>query len=189
MTNADRIRLHELIYARASLLEAAAIAEELSHGRYPATVTSALIAAMAVAYYRPFMGSRRPDGTKVAQIEEQLALELDKDTHLNLKRFRHEACAHKDLSPRTMNIPIVKMHSNGALDIHSLLPVAIDPEECARIQNLCTRIVEVLVGQTGALLKGVKMPAAGTYTLNHEEGDWLVPLDQRSLDRANLDRE
>src|ERR1035438_4326671 len=118
MTNADRIRLHELIYARASLLEAAAIAGELSRGRSSETVTSALIAAMAVAYYRPFMGSKRPDDTKDPQLEERLGLEMDKDTHQNLKRFRHEACAHKDLSPRTMNIPVIRVHSHGPVEVH-----------------------------------------------------------------------
>jgi hypothetical protein len=143
---------------------------------------------MAVAYYRPFMGSMRPDGTKAAPIDDETALAVDPETHLNLKRFRHEACAHKDLSPRTMNIPVVKIRAGGAMEIHSLLPVGIEPDECARIRALCFRLVEILEAEAAGLLKKVGAPAPGEYTLNHEDGPWLVPLNPQLLGRVNLDR-
>ena len=144
---------------------------------------------MAVAYYRPFMGSMRPDGSKGVQIGEDFALALDRDTHLNLKKFRHEACAHKDLSPRTMNIPVIKIQENGLMEIHSLLPVAIEPDECARIRALCLKLVEILQAEIAGLLKALTLPSKGEYTLNHGDGPWLIPLNRQNLDRVNLVRD
>lgn len=189
MTKPDRIRLHELVYARASILEAEGIAEELSQHRHSGRITSALITAMAVAYYRPFMGSMRPDGTKGVSIKEDVALGIDRDTHLNLKKFRHEACAHKDLSALTANIPIIRISENSSMEIHSVLAVAIELDECNRIRALCCKLVDGLQKETAGLLSGLIPPIRGEYTLNHGEGGWLIPLDQQSLGRANLVRE
>ena len=189
MTNPDRIRLHELVYARASFLEAEGIAKQLGRNRYAGQIASALITAMAVAYYRPFMGSMRPDGSKGVPIKDAVALRIDRGTHLNLRKFRHEICAHKDLSALTTNIPIVKVLENGSMEIHSVLAVAIELDECERIRDLCLKLVAILQTETAGLLKGLTPPAKGEYTLNHAEGFWLIPLNRQKLASANLVRE
>ena len=191
MPPAARVRLHELLYVRATFLEAESYARHLRVTKHSDEVTTSLITSMAVAYVRPFMRTNSPDGSKKAHIDGALAEKIDAGTHRNLVKARHEVCAHKDLSLDGVNIPVVRVTAPHGVEFHSLRVIEIAPEECASIEKLCLALAGEVGSMVGELLRRYPepLPAPGVYTISNGTGPWLTPLDKGALSRTNLERD
>ena len=186
-----RVRLHELLYARASFLEAESCARRLRTTKHEDEVTTSLITSMVVAYVRPFMRTNSPDGTKKVHVDHALAEKIDAGTHRNLVKVRHEVCAHKDLSLDGVNIPVVRVSAPQGVEFHSLRVIEIAPDECVLIEKLCLKLAGEVESMVGDLLRlhPARLPAPGVYTISHDGGPWLIPLDKSALRRTNLERD